>query len=129
MPLYDKRTLLTDFWPTVARRRMPPIHFWNEALHGVAEAKGIYFGGPTPHATSFPMPLCSAASFNESLWTLTGEAVRCAGRQPDGLGLCCAVYGGSKEQHRSRILTETLNYSLYTPLGAMAQHRGAGLHQ
>ena len=80
LPLYDKRTLLTDFWPTVARRRMPPIHFWNEALHGVAEAKGIYFGGPTPHATSFPMPLCSAASFNESLWTLTGEAVRCVGK-------------------------------------------------
>jgi beta-glucosidase-like glycosyl hydrolase len=54
---------------------VPSYQWWSEALHGVAYSPGVTFGGSTPFATSFPEPLSSSCSFNESLWKAVGTAV------------------------------------------------------
>ncbi|KAM0355064.1 hypothetical protein ACHAPU_000915 [Fusarium lateritium] len=48
---------------------LPRYNWWNEALHGVAGAPGSEFADKPPYdsATSFPMPLLMASSFDDDL--------------------------------------------------------------
>ena len=54
---------------------VPPVQWWQESLHGVANNVGTAFDAPTPFATSFPQPITSSAAFNRSLWRATGAAI------------------------------------------------------
>jgi hypothetical protein len=47
-----------------------------EGLHGVADSPSVHFGGSTPTATSFPLPILSAASFNRHLWNKIGQVLQ-----------------------------------------------------
>ncbi|CAL4957020.1 unnamed protein product [Urochloa decumbens] len=60
-----------------ARVGLPPYYWWGEALHGVSDVgpNGTRFGDVVPGATSFPLVINSAASFNESLWRAIGAVV------------------------------------------------------
>ncbi|KAG9253969.1 glycoside hydrolase superfamily, partial [Emericellopsis atlantica] len=51
------------------RLELPFYNWWNEALYGVAYAPGIRFAdsGPFSSATSFPVPVLLAASFDDDL--------------------------------------------------------------
>ncbi|KAF4448555.1 hypothetical protein F53441_8032 [Fusarium austroafricanum] len=53
----------------LVRLGLPRYNWWNEALHGVAGAPGSKFADKPPYdsATSFPMPLLMASSFDDDL--------------------------------------------------------------
>ena len=63
----EKITRLGTGSAAVQRLGLPGYQWWSEALHGVAYSPGVHFGGDLPAATSFPMPINLAASFNTSL--------------------------------------------------------------
>ncbi|KAI0392078.1 beta-xylosidase [Xylariaceae sp. FL0594] len=54
---------------------LPAYNWWSEALHGVAGAPGINFGGDFGNATSFPMPLLMAAAFDDDLIEKVGTVI------------------------------------------------------
>lgn len=58
MTLAEKVSQMMDNAPAVERLDIPPYHWWNEALHGVARA-GV--------ATVFPQAIGIAATWNEEL--------------------------------------------------------------
>lgn len=65
-------------WTAVAkgvpRLGIPTYNWWSEVLHGVADTgSGSTFGGPVKAATSFPLPISTAATFNETLWKEIGK--------------------------------------------------------
>lgn len=59
----------------VPRLGLPAYNWWSEALHGVSYiGGGTSFGGPdVKGATSFPLPINSAAAFNATLWREIGK--------------------------------------------------------
>ncbi|GLJ43180.1 hypothetical protein SUGI_0896430 [Cryptomeria japonica] len=60
----------------VPRFGLPKYEWWSEALHGVSNTgPGVVFDKNIPGATSFPLVILTAASFNETLWRVIGEAV------------------------------------------------------
>lgn len=56
---------------------LPAYNWWSEALHGVGDAPGVSFADSPPFdaATSFPMPLLMAASFDDELIERIGNVV------------------------------------------------------
>ncbi|EFJ24353.1 hypothetical protein SELMODRAFT_101733 [Selaginella moellendorffii] len=70
----------------IPRLGVPSYQWWQEALHGVASSPGVQFGGLAPAATSFPMPIATAASFNSTLFYSIGEAVSSEARALHNLG-------------------------------------------
>ncbi|TVU25763.1 hypothetical protein EJB05_28271, partial [Eragrostis curvula] len=77
MTAAEKVAQLGDIAAGVPRLDVPSYKWWNEALHGVAiSGKGIHLvnGGAVHAATSFPQVLLTAASFNDNLWFLIGQA-------------------------------------------------------
>lgn len=74
MTLEEKAHQLGNKATGVPRLGIPPYQWWSEALHGVSTSgPGTFFNGTVPAATSFPTPLSSTASFNESLWRTLGQ--------------------------------------------------------
>ena len=77
MTLSEKVSQLGDQAFGVARIGLPQYKWWSEALHGVADGgHGTFFDDEVSGATSFPIVIFTAATFNESLWKKIGQ-VRC----------------------------------------------------
>ncbi|CAM6032967.1 unnamed protein product [Sphagnum compactum] len=73
MTLEEKITQLVNDAPAVPRLGIPSYSWWQEGLHGVAHVS--FAADPAlPHATSFPLPILTAASFNKTLWNQIGQA-------------------------------------------------------
>ena len=74
MTLYEKVRQLGNSAYGVPRLGLPEYEWWSEVLHGVSNVgPGIVFDDSIPHATSFPTPILTTASFNESLWKTIGQ--------------------------------------------------------
>lgn len=75
LTLEEKVAQLGDRNTGVPRLGLPVYEWWSEALHGVSDVgeHATFFDDDVPGATSFPNPISAAASFNESLWKLTGQ--------------------------------------------------------
>lgn len=74
MTLAEKVAQLGDRAGGVGRIGLANYRWWSEALHGVSDVgHATYFGDIVPSATSFPTPILTAASFNESLWLSIGQ--------------------------------------------------------
>nr|CAD1828654.1 unnamed protein product [Ananas comosus var. bracteatus] len=73
---------------SVPRLGHPKYNWWSEDLHGVSKVGdgATWFGGVVPRATSFPMVISSAASFNETLWNTIGKVVSTEDRAMYNLG-------------------------------------------
>ncbi|KAI0191936.1 glycoside hydrolase superfamily [Astrocystis sublimbata] len=58
-----------DNSPGVSRIGLPSYEWWNEALHGVANSRGVQFArsGDFSYATSFPQPITMGAAFDMPL--------------------------------------------------------------
>lgn len=69
LTLDEKLSQLVNSAPSIPRLGIPSYQWWNEALHGVANAgKGIRFNGTIKGATSFPQVILTASSFDPNLW-------------------------------------------------------------
>lgn len=68
LTIYEKFELLVNTAANVSRLGLPAYQWWGEGLHGVAISPSVHFGGPTPAATSFPLPILTSASYNRTLW-------------------------------------------------------------
>ena len=68
LTIYEKIEQLVNTAANVSRLGLPAYQWWGEGLHGVAISPSVHFGGSTPTATSFPLPILSAASYNRTLW-------------------------------------------------------------
>ncbi len=67
MTTSEKITQMTQAAAAIPRLGIPAYQWVSEALHGIAYSWGVSFGGDLPAATSFPMPINLAATFNMSL--------------------------------------------------------------
>jgi beta-D-xylosidase 4 len=67
MTIAEKITQMINTAVAIPRLGLPMFEWWSDGLHGVGYAPGVHFGGDLPAATSFPMPINLAASFNMSL--------------------------------------------------------------
>lgn len=85
----EKLDTLVDKTPGVPRLGIWPYRWWSEALHGLAYAPGNYFedSGNFSSATSFPMPIVMAASFNDDLVFAIGETISIEARAYANVGL------------------------------------------
>ncbi|OJJ07305.1 hypothetical protein ASPVEDRAFT_46646 [Aspergillus versicolor CBS 583.65] len=85
----EKLDTLVDKTPGVPRLGIWPYEWWSEALHGLAYAPGNEFedSGNFSSATSFPMPIVMAASFNDDLVFTIGEAISIEARAYANAGL------------------------------------------
>jgi beta-glucosidase len=84
MTLAEKVSQLMDDSVGVERLGIPPYHWWNEALHGVARA-GI--------ATVFPQAIGIAATWNEDLVQRMASAISDEGRAKHHEALRQGVHG------------------------------------
>ncbi|CAL9192290.1 probable beta-D-xylosidase 2 [Musa acuminata AAA Group] len=88
LTLQEKVTLLGNQNAAVQRLGLPRYNWWSEALHGVSNfGGGSRFGKNVPGATSFPLPITSAAAFNEQLWKAIGQTVSTEGRAMHNVGM------------------------------------------
>ncbi|KAI3325587.1 beta-xylosidase [Xylariaceae sp. AK1471] len=71
----EKIANLVSKSPGVSRLGLPAYNWWSEALHGVAGAPGVSFGGDFNKATSFPMPVLMAAAFDDDLIEKVGVVI------------------------------------------------------
>lgn len=72
--LSEKIQQLGNTAPGIPRLNIPAYQWWQEALHGVANNNpGVNFDGPIIAATSFPLPILTAASFNSTLFNRIGQ--------------------------------------------------------
>ncbi|CAJ2649075.1 unnamed protein product [Trifolium pratense] len=77
----------------VSRLGIPKYEWWSEALHGVSNiGPGTHFSSLVPGATSFPMPILTAASFNTSLFQAIGSVVSTEARAMYNVGLAGLTY-------------------------------------
>lgn len=78
LTLEEKVKQLGDRNEGVPRLGIPLYEWWSEALHGVSDVGEhmTFFDDVIPGATSFPNPITAAASFNETLWKLTGQVTQ-----------------------------------------------------
>lgn len=75
LTLQEKITHIIDQTPAVPRLGIPSYNWWSEALHGVSDVgHGTQFSPLVPSATSFPLPILTAASFNTTLFESIGQA-------------------------------------------------------
>lgn len=76
LTLQEKIINLVNAAGGVSRLGIPKYEWWSEALHGVSYAgPGTHFSGLVPGATSFPQVICTAASFNKSLFKAIGKVM------------------------------------------------------
>ncbi|KAL5995141.1 hypothetical protein ACLOJK_025199 [Asimina triloba] len=88
MTLEEKVAQIGNAAKGVARLGIPPYNWWSEILHGVSTVGGgSHFSDEVPGATSFPTPILTTASFNETLWKTIGEVVSTEARAMHNLGL------------------------------------------
>lgn len=74
LTLQEKITFLVNSAGSVSRLGIPKYEWWSEALHGVSYVgPGTKFSSVVPGATSFPQPILTAASFNNSLFETIGR--------------------------------------------------------
>lgn len=74
LTLQEKVGFLVNNAGSVSRLGIPKYEWWSEALHGVSYVgPGTRFSSLVPGATSFPMPILTAASFNSSLFEAIGK--------------------------------------------------------
>ena len=74
MTLYEKVRQLGNRAYGAPRIGLPEYEWWSEALHGLSNVgPGTFFDDSVAHATSFPTPILTTASFNESLWNTIGK--------------------------------------------------------
>lgn len=74
LSLQEKIGNLVNSAANVSRLGIPKYEWWSEALHGVSNVgPGTRFSSLVPGATSFPMPILTAASFNSSLFEAIGK--------------------------------------------------------
>lgn len=74
LTLEEKIGNLVNAAVDVSRLGIPKYEWWSEALHGVSNVgPGTRFSNVVPAATSFPMPILLAASFNTSLFQIIGR--------------------------------------------------------
>lgn len=74
LTLQEKIVNLVNGAGGVSRLGVPKYEWWSEALHGVSNVgPGVRFSGTVPGATSFPQVICTAASFNTSLFEAIGK--------------------------------------------------------
>ncbi|KAG9458210.1 hypothetical protein H6P81_002718 [Aristolochia fimbriata] len=94
MTLADKAHQLGNTALRVPRLGLPPYEWWSEALHGVSNTgPGTHFDDDILRgATSFPTPILTAASFNESPWKNIGHVVSTEARAMFNLGLWGLMY-------------------------------------
>lgn len=81
--LQEKILNLIDASAGSARLGLPAHEWWSEATHGVGSAPGVQFPkAPRDfnHATSFPAPILTAASFDDALMRAVGDVVGAEGR-------------------------------------------------
>jgi hypothetical protein len=76
LTIFEKIEQLINTAANVSRLGIPAYQWWGEGLHGVADSPSVHFGGSTPTATSFPLPILSAASFNRHLWNKIGQVLQ-----------------------------------------------------
>ncbi|KAJ1434953.1 Immunoglobulin-like fold [Sesbania bispinosa] len=77
----------------VSRLGIPKYEWWSEALHGVSNiGPGTHFSSVVPGATSFPMPILTAASFNTTLFEVIGSVVSTEARAMYNVGLAGLTY-------------------------------------
>ncbi|XP_027193375.1 beta-xylosidase/alpha-L-arabinofuranosidase 1 isoform X2 [Cicer arietinum] len=77
----------------VSRLGIPKYEWWSEALHGISNiGPGTHFSTLVPGATSFPMPILTAASFNTSLFQAIGSVVSTEARAMYNVGLAGLTY-------------------------------------
>lgn len=69
----EKLGLMVNAASGVPRLGIPSYEWQNEGLHGVAHSPGVSFSGPIHSATSFPQPILTAASFNQTLFNEIGK--------------------------------------------------------
>lgn len=78
LTLQEKIGNLVNSAVDVSRLGIPKYEWWSEALHGVSNVgPGTRFSSVVPGATSFPMPILTAASFNSSLFEAIGKVRFC----------------------------------------------------
>lgn len=73
LTIKEKIEQLINTAASVSRLGIPAYEWWGEGLHGVADSPSVHFGGSTPAATSFPLPISTAASFSRHLWNKIGQ--------------------------------------------------------
>lgn len=74
LTLQEKIGFLVNKATAVSRLGIPSYEWWSEALHGVSYVgPGTHFSSLVPGATSFPMPILTAATFNSSLFEAIGR--------------------------------------------------------
>ncbi|XP_010558471.1 PREDICTED: probable beta-D-xylosidase 2 [Tarenaya hassleriana] len=87
MKLSEKVEQMGDNATGVMRIGLPAYEWWSEALHGVSDTGGgSTFGGAVPGATSFPLVINSAASFNRTLWKKIGQVISSEARAMHNVG-------------------------------------------
>ncbi|KAJ4760361.1 beta-xylosidase 1 [Rhynchospora pubera] len=88
LTLQEKIGFLVNKANAVSRLGIPSYEWWSEALHGVSYVgPGTRFSTLVPGATSFPMPILTAASFNSSLFEAIGRVVSTEARAMYNVGL------------------------------------------
>ncbi|XP_074562146.1 beta-xylosidase/alpha-L-arabinofuranosidase 2-like [Curcuma longa] len=88
LTLPEKIGNLVNKATAVARLGIPSYEWWSEALHGVSYVgPGTHFSSLVPGATSFPMVITTAASFNTSLFQAIGKVVSTEARAMHNVGL------------------------------------------
>ncbi|KAK4254305.1 hypothetical protein QN277_009707 [Acacia crassicarpa] len=93
MTLQEKIANLVNDAGGVPRLGVPKYQWWSEALHGVSyTGPGTRFSNVVPGATSFPMPILTAASFNTSLFQTIGKVVSTEARAMYNVGLAGLTY-------------------------------------
>lgn len=76
MTLEEKILNLINDARGASRLGVPEYNWWSEALHGVSDTgHGTNFTAPVFAATSFPQVICTAASFNTSLFYTIGKVM------------------------------------------------------
>lgn len=93
MTLQEKVQQVGDTATGVPRIGLPKYEWWSEALHGVSNvgqwnSKASFFDDEMPGATSFPTPICTVASFNQSMWKMIGQVTLDCLARPLKI-LCC----------------------------------------
>ncbi|XP_027345504.1 beta-xylosidase/alpha-L-arabinofuranosidase 2 [Abrus precatorius] len=93
LTLQEKIGNLVNSALNVSRLGIPRYEWWSEALHGVSNVgPGTHFSNVVPGATSFPMPILIAASFNTSLFETIGRVVSTEARAMHNVGLAGLTY-------------------------------------
>ncbi|OIV96211.1 hypothetical protein TanjilG_14888 [Lupinus angustifolius] len=94
LTLQEKIGYLGDTVAELTRLGIPKYGWWSEALHGVSNVGrgATFFSDVISGATSFPMPILTAASFNATLFEAIGRVVSTEARAMYNVGLAGLTY-------------------------------------